>query len=438
MYSMTHNGNILFDPRLNGFPLGSPKLTREANKIGAVSFTIYPGNPEYGSIRALSSEISVYKDGRIYWMGRPATSKLAFRGGIDYQCEEITAFLNDHKIREMQFSGTVQAFFAQIINDYNGKQNARRFEPGTVTVQGDLNIAISDYPGHWDALQKYLVDVFGGYILPRYENGAVYLDYITEDDLPEAAQKIRFGENLTSLFIDTSSDDTFSVLIPFGKQVDGKKITIKPVNDGLDYVVNNDAADLYGLRETTLDFPEISTPEKLLEAARDYLNNTAVKFRRTVQLTAVDLHNADLSIESFGFLQWVTAESEKHGLSAKYLSAREEVPLGKPTGTKLTLGETTRTITDTVSAVTASAAIATAAITAAEASSQAAEINSQHAAEEAEKSEQALAAIVGAQNSNSLLWVYGPEGNRTLKINPAYTFFVQNYDVAAKLAEIGG
>ena len=45
MFTITHNGQTFYDPRLLGYPVDKPKLTRDANVFDSLTFTLYPQHP---------------------------------------------------------------------------------------------------------------------------------------------------------------------------------------------------------------------------------------------------------------------------------------------------------------------------------------------------------------------------------------------------------
>ena len=348
MYRIMLDRELFFDPRVDGYPLSSPKLIREANKIGTLTCTIYTMHPAYGHIKMLTSIFSVYRDGRLIYQGRPAYSKRTFKGGIEYKCEEMTAALNDFQFRPVTFSGGTDEFFQVVLASAGDRLTAAQFGLGTVTNAGNMDLK-TDYKGHWDALQQYLVSPYGGYVIPRYRGSVIELDYVLQDALPHATQQIRFGQNMTNLFLEMNSDDTYSCIIPLGGIPSGgtEKTNVKSVNDGSDVLFNDDAVSLYGPRETVREWKDVTSPQELKELGLNWLMENAIKFRQTVQISAIDLHNADFEIEPFEYMQLVTAVSERHGLSKAYILSREEVPLDKPIGTVLTLGSTVRSFAET-------------------------------------------------------------------------------------------
>ena len=87
MYQVYCDGQLIHDPRLQGYQLVSPSLSLELNKTGTFTFTMYPDHPGYGVISKLKSIIEVKKDGAVLFRGRPLSSKEGFYGQLDYTCE---------------------------------------------------------------------------------------------------------------------------------------------------------------------------------------------------------------------------------------------------------------------------------------------------------------------------------------------------------------
>lgn len=368
MYTIYNENRLLFDPRIEGYGITNPVLTLEAHKFGSLSFTIHPNHPEYGHISKLSSLISVYKDDVLFFQCRPAWSRRGIRNSIQYKCEDIIARLNDFQMRPFDFAGTVTEFVDEVLDSYNERADEdKKILRGNVTVTDTtdyVHYSSIDYLPHWEVLQTRLVDTHGGYFIPRYSGGNIYLDYLRDEDLPQASQEIRFGENLTDLFIETDANDTYSVLVPVGANYDTfdehgdpvvKRLTIESVNDGVDYIENAAAIELYGRRETSRRWEDVIVPANLLRKGQEWLSKNAVKFAETVDISAVDLHNANSNIETFGWLQWITAVSTVHGISESYVSERISIPLGNPADSQLRLGATRLTLTERIVSTVSSA-----------------------------------------------------------------------------------
>lgn len=460
MYTMTVDGRLLYDPRLNEYALENPTLTQDGNRFASATFTIYPDNPEYGSIRTRRSIISIYDDGELLLSLRAIKPRMAMRGGITYTCEETAAMLNDLKRRPGWFQGTPAAYIAALIADFNarytgaspsapdayldirvplyrttplmtgsdvrkcqtnlvmlgyslskygidgkygdetanavrrfrkdnglsgdyifdqaaldkmieiftggsggeggGEEEPDPFTTGTVAgISTDTATFINDdYVGYWDLMQDKLVGEYGGYIIPRYTDEGIVIDWLTEDNLPLSTQGITFGENMADLFIETDSTDTFSVLIPLGADVRATNIhegqakqtplTIASVNDGKDYLEDEDGIVLYGRKELPVRWEEVKDATELKSLGQQYMEENAVRLAETIDLSVIDLRNVNANIESLKWMTRVAVESELHNLSEVYALSRKQTPLGAPKNGKIRLGATRATLTDRI------------------------------------------------------------------------------------------
>lgn len=216
-----------------------------------------------------------------------------------------------------------------------------------------------DYVGYWDLLQEKLVGTYGGYLIPRYTEDKIIIDYLTDDHLPVSSQGIRFGENLTSLFIDTDTSDTFSVLIPLGadvkrqksfdEQADYTPLTIASVNNGRDYLENADGLVLYGRREATYRWEDVKEAAQLKTLGQEFLAAHAVRLAENVTLTAVDLRDTGADIAAMKCMERIPVESEAHGISDTYTLSKKVTPLGIPKSSKIQLGIIRESLTDRIS-----------------------------------------------------------------------------------------
>lgn len=367
MYTIYHNGSLMYSPEFDEYTLEAPTVTLEANKFGTLQFTIYPDHPEYSRLSKITSVLSVYKDGALYRQFRPTYSKRVFRGGMTHKCESVLARLNDFQFRPFDYispenaTNAIEDFVETVLDSYNARvDSSLQILKGNILVTDPNNYihySSLDYLGHWDVLQSRLVDTHGGYFMERYSGGKIYLDYLREEDLPTSTQAIRFGENLTDLFIETDSANTFSVLVPTGADIEvadeygethTERLTIKTVNGGLDYIESAAGIALYGRRETTQRWQDVTQPQNLLTKAQEYLQSIAVKFKETVSLDALDLHNADASIVSYNWMDKIPVESAVHDIDETYILYKITLPLNNPLSGKIQLGETRLTLTDRI------------------------------------------------------------------------------------------
>lgn len=172
MYTIQLDGRLFYDPRLADYALNKPTLTLEANKHGTLSFTVYPAHPEYHAIKKTVSKLAVYRDKELICLARPTYVKRTFRNGLEYKCEEVTAWLNDFMLRPGQYDYTVEGFFGFILDSYNARadsQNAILLGRITCGKDDEISYKADKHIGFWDALKAAVVNKYTGYLVPRYE-----------------------------------------------------------------------------------------------------------------------------------------------------------------------------------------------------------------------------------------------------------------------------
>ena len=362
MYRITLDNDTIYDPRLPMCYLEDPRLTQKANKVGTLSFRIYPTHAQYGQFVKLSSVLSVYKDSRPLpmWRGRVLSTVTRMDKSMQVECEDLLAYLLDSVVRPFDFTGGVSDFLEYVLTQHNEQvTEIQQIKLGTVTVVDPndyIHRSSIDYLSSWEVIESKLIKLLGGYLRLRHESDGMYLDYLagTQEDLPTALQVIEYGENLTDLTDEVGAEETYTACIPLGAKIKladdtgeeiERRVTVESVNNGMDYIVNEAAYAQYGwicapVKDTTWD--DVTLPENLLTKARAYLNNQGVKLKNTLKLTAIDFGE-----DSFDFLEYVRVQSTPHGISASYLLTEKTTPLADPKGSTITLGDTSLSLSDT-------------------------------------------------------------------------------------------
>lgn len=347
---------ILYDLSNSELILENPELDLAVSKVGKLSFTIYSDHPYFNLIEKKSSIISVYKNNIPIFKGRVIEDEQGLYNQKYVLCESALAYLNDSIVRPGSFSGSPLEFLTMIINNHNSQVNDKqKLLLGNVTVL-DPNNYISrsweDYISSWEAIEKRGLELVGGYLVERYENDGTYIDWVNDFN-DTSTQVIEFGENLINILVKNNASNTYSVVIPLGAEIeneDGTKtrLTIKSVNDGLDYIVNEEALNKYGwivapVSETTWD--DVTVASNLKTKGTEYLNNQAVMMKSTLEITALDLQATDTNIESFFINEYVNVKSTAHNISGSFLLTSIKIPLDHPENTQITLGEEVNTLT---------------------------------------------------------------------------------------------
>ena len=356
MYQIKQGNYVLYDLRDEDLILENPQLDLEVNKVGNLSFSIYPNHPHFDIIQKLSSKLTVLKNNTVIFMGRVISDEQGLYNNKKVDCEGVLGYLNDSIVRPFTFSGTPAQFFTNLFNDHNLQvSEEQQLKVGVITVT-DPNDYISrssiDYKSTWDVLNDALISKLGGYLRVRYESDGVYVDYLEDFD-DTSTQVIEFGENLIDVLVKNDAADVCSVVIPLGAEIekeDGttEKLTIKSVNNGLDYLINQDAYEKYGfivapVENTTWD--DVTVPSNLLNKGNEYLNNQAVMLKSTIELSSADLSLVDKDIESFWIYQYIRFISSMNGIKERYLLNKISIPISSPETMKITLGKEITSLT---------------------------------------------------------------------------------------------
>lgn len=377
-YQIKCDGHAILDLRDDDLIVANPTVSLENNTVGVGSFTIYKNHPNFGVMHHMKSIFEVRDDVGAIFRGRMTDDTVDFDHGKSVDLEGVGAFLNDSIVRPYKFpddfldddryiaaagnGGNVVEFFLQwLIDNHNAQvEDFQRFKLGVVDV-GDVNNYItrenSGYESTWANIESRLFkSSLGGFLCFRYEKDGNYIDY-RADFTKTNKQEIVLGENMLDLSGQTSAQETYSAIIPLGKEIGdtSTRLTIKDLPDGNitddvvkdgDMIYSIDAVARYGKICVVGDYSDITDAENLLDKAVDQLVSDGVMLTNTVEVKAVDLHLSDAEIESFRMYQNVSVRSATHGLSAVYRLSKLTIPLLDPGGTEIVAGKTQKTLLD--------------------------------------------------------------------------------------------
>lgn len=359
MYKVYADGELLYHPNMEEeLSLGRAKVKVELNKAGSFDFTIYKTNRNYASLKKKKSIITVYNEDRRLFRGRVLNVKKGFYNQLQVTCEGELAFLLDSTVRPYEFKGSVEELFQFYVNSHNAQMDeARKFKAGrcTVTDPNDYivraNTGVNGYPKTLDEMKEKLVDKLGGYLWTREEPDGIYIDYL-EDFETMNSQTVEFAKNLLDFEETIKGQDIVTAIIPLGaklKDENGEEIderlTISSVNDGVDYVYSPEAVEKYGYIFETVTWDEVTLPENLLRKGKEELQNH-INLTRTIELQAVDLHNMNLDIQSFGLGNYTKVISKPHDFNEMLLTRKLDINLLDPSDGSLTLGDERVTFVD--------------------------------------------------------------------------------------------
>ena len=368
MYKIFADDTLIYDSTLDDYKIGKGNIDLETNKSGSFVFSIYPDHFYYDKFVRLKTVITVYKSGKIVFRGRILNDVTDYWNNKVITCEGELGFFQDSVIRPFVFSGTPEELFKKFINDHNSQvDDFKKFKIGTITVVDPNNYIARSNSAHESTLSnmnsRLIEDSLGGYFYITHGDDGTdpipTINYLS-DFTKVSSQKIEFGSNLKDYTKTVNAEDIATAIIPLGAEVDdgndntkNPKLTIKNVNNGVDYVYNSDAVALYGWIFKVVSWDNVTNASILKSKAEAYLNEV-INQNITIELNAIDLHLLDRSIESFSICDYVQVVSAPHNFDSTLLCNKQSLDLLKPDNDSLVLGYTYSTFTETSSKMSTS------------------------------------------------------------------------------------
>ena len=192
-----------------------------------------------------------------------------------------------------------------------------------------------------------MLDTLGGVLVIERIGNIKFLNYL-ENYGSVNSQPVKFGLNMIDYSKITDASSIVTALVPYGKEIDGKKLTIATVNNDCDYIYDEVAVAEYGWITDSHEWPDIDTPSALLYAAKLYLAGK-IKQGISVELTAMDLSKINLDIQQFQVGDMVRCVSKPHNLDVFLSVSKKERDLQHPGNDQIILGGVTQSLTDRIS-----------------------------------------------------------------------------------------
>ena len=386
MYQIKCDNYVLYDPREDELIVNNPKCKLEVNTVGSASFTMYATHPYYNYLQKMRSVVEILQDGSTILKGRITNDTKDFDNIKVVNVEGKMACFNDSVVKPFAFpedfenkeeyktaaaSGNVVEYFLKwLIENHNAQvEDFQKFKLGNVTVSDPNNyisFASNDYSNTWATLEsKLFKGSLGGYLCIRYEEDGDYIDYVSDFEFTNV-QRIEYGENLLDISTESDASQTYSAVLPLGmrhKEIDEasddeSRLTIEGQPDGNitedivkkgDTLYSKSAVEKFGFiyaptKDTT--FEDVSLASNLQDRGIEFLTKTAVKLKNTITINAIDLHFSDDEIAAFRIYRNILVNSQPHDHEGIYKLTKLDIDILNPQNTKITLGDTTQTLTD--------------------------------------------------------------------------------------------
>lgn len=370
MYQVFFDGYPLHDPRSAELQLRDPDVHLAVDEAGEISFIIDSDHPHAEKLTRLKGVLKLTAGGRAIFRGRVRRDAQDFDLSRRIEVEGLLACLNDSVIPPFKFpgdfeedasyqvaaeSGNVVRFFLDwILAEHNSQVGpTQQIQLGDVTVKDPNNYisrSSSEYLTSMEVVKKKLRDLMGGYLLADYSGDTTVLHYY--EDLPLTnIQEVKFGENLLDLEVEIEAADTYTAILPVGK--DGLTIEALPDGEispgiwksGL-VIYSAEAEEAVGGRITrVVKWDDVTVASNLQTKSMAELTTNGVKHVQTVKVRAVDMGGVE-DIPRFVVGRYVQFKSKPHGFADAYPLMELNPDILNPGNTEITLGATIKTSSD--------------------------------------------------------------------------------------------
>lgn len=372
MYIVTIQSGDKIIPIHNGKEtLASGKITKGINTIDSFQFTMLPSNQGFGEIYDYTTFVKVYNKNRnrydFYGRVLYSNDEMSESGALKKEviCESYLGFLCDSQQEYVEERNwRVGELLEHIVNMHNSQMESyKQFTVGEITVT-DPNDNI--YCGiqrtnTWEALNQKLIDVLGGEIRFRVVGDKLYLDYLTEIG-EHSNTEIALSHNMKSIAREKDPTEIITRLIPLGakrkaietdengneSEVETEyRIDISSANNGKNYIDDELAMSIYGIRVGVVEFDEVENPSTLLVKGEKWLKaNNKIKVCYTV--SALDLSLIGEDSDDFEVCNHYKVKNPLLDISDKVRVIKKNIDVCEPTKTTLEFGDNFETLTESM------------------------------------------------------------------------------------------
>ena len=352
MYKIYADDTLIYDSELEDYRINKGSISLEINKSGSFSFSIYPEHFYYDKFIKMKTIIKVTRSDEIIFRGRILNDITDYFNNKVITCEGELGFLNDSIIRPFSFQGLPENLFKKFIEEHNSQvDDFKKFKIGACTVIDPNNYIIRENSAYETALSNMSSRLtngsLGGYFVITHENNedTPTINYLADYSMKDS-QVVEFGSNLKNYTKTVKAENMTTAIIPLGATIDDeseKRLTIESVNEGKDYICDEQAVKDYGFIFKTVEWDDITQAENLLKKAKEYLSNV-INQDVTIELTAIDLHLLNKNIKAFSLGDYIKVISAPHKVNTTMMCSKQTVDLLNPDNDSIILGATLSTL----------------------------------------------------------------------------------------------
>ena len=345
------DGSLFYHPSLSKLAITQAKVSEDAESIDCLTLSAPHNHPYLTSIRPMASVIVCKKGDDVVFEGRALDDGSDFYNTHTWTCESCLSYLKDTLQPPFSYKGPLKGLLEQFLSVHNASvEDQKKIQLGNVTVKDDndyISYSSSDYSVTMDAIKSKLLDTHGGYLQMRYVGDVKYLDYLADFNTA-SVQTVEYGKNLLDVKITRDHTERVTALIPLGAKLtetdeDGNetetdtRLDITAVNDGKNYVYDEEAVKEIGWIWTTEVWEDVTLAGNLLRKAKARITELA-KGVTSMELTIVDESDTGADIGDIRARMYVRCISKPHGIDGTYLCLSRTRDYLDPSGNTITIG----------------------------------------------------------------------------------------------------
>ena len=339
----------------------APKILNAKGKFGfngvpSVTIEVPATHNAFNEFYELLSHIKIEDhNGVEIFYGRMINPSDSFNNGLSKILifEGELAYLNDTTIRPREWHDySVKDFLREVLEEHNSQvEDYKKIYLGNVTVTANL-YRVADYENTLTFLLDRLPKRLGGFFVLRKVNGKNYLDYLLNVG-KVSNQEIVFGENMLDYQTECDTTGIYTKVIPLGaSKTDGteenkvgNKLTINEVNNDKDYLINEKAAEIYGLIETTETWDDVTIASNLKQKGEEYLEEVS-KPKRSLKMKVADMHEINIRYDKYNLGDEVPIKCNVFNVDERFRIIEMSIDFLNQLNTTYTFGNKFGTLTD--------------------------------------------------------------------------------------------
>lgn len=349
MIQVYADGALTYDSRLEDYDLLGLKVTTGLNKGGTAEIVMPPDHPAYNLYTSYKTIVEIYRDHVLQFRGRAFYPVDDFYKRRTVVCEGEFCLFQDAVSRPYLYQDEPAAVFSAVVGVYNSQVEAfKQFKIGSVTVTDPndyIRLESETAESVQDTLNKLLERCGGYFIFTTNTEGDRVINWYASLEY-RSGQVIEFGENLLDYTRTGANTALATAVLPYGAkdEATGLPITIESVNNGQDYIVDEEARALRGFIIKPVSWDDVTEPANLLRKARQYLENNRYIIT-SLELSALDLSYMDKSIDTYQVGDTIRVKSKPHGVDEDFRLTERTEDLLNPSNSTITLGKDKSTLT---------------------------------------------------------------------------------------------